>query len=103
MKPTNEEEEEDIILDPDTFSIRLRTFHVFEKFPTNVTCPMCGTSEDRPCVLVPIADQDFSSEVLEAVPIHCTCIQDHWVWDQQRETLFTHAPKPKQKGPTGTP
>jgi hypothetical protein len=47
--------------------------HTFEHFPDNKPCPICGTTDDAPCVLVPMAWTQEGRNV-EAVPTHASCI-----------------------------
>ena len=44
----------------------------FKHFPEDKICPMCGTSEDKPCVLIPI-DGTGDGKICEAVPVHAEC------------------------------
>ena len=44
----------------------------FEHFPADTTCPVCGTSDDGPCVLVGI-DGTSDGSIQEAQPTHLAC------------------------------
>ncbi len=44
----------------------------FAHFPKQSTCPVCGTSEDAECLLVPI-DGTQKDRIAEAVPVHLWC------------------------------
>lgn len=46
----------------------------FKHFPDDKTCPMCGTSEDKECILIPI-DGTGDGSICEAVPVHAECVQ----------------------------
>jgi len=46
----------------------------FKHFPKNVTCPLCRTNKDKPCVLVGI-DDTSEGNIEEAIPIHVDCIE----------------------------
>ena len=50
---------------------------LFEHFPQGgkIKCPICGTEEDRPCVLLPI-DGTWDGYNCEAAPTHAGCITD---------------------------
>lgn len=54
---------------------KLRTF---EHFPVKQSiCPICRTSEDGECILVPIAaSNDGSDNIFEALPTHTACLQN---------------------------
>ncbi len=50
----------------------------FEHFPADSFCPVCSTSEDSRCVLIPI-DRTFSDGISEALPVHLKCaISKHY-------------------------
>jgi hypothetical protein len=45
----------------------------FDHFPGKAICPICGTSEDKPCFLVPI-DGTREGSICQAQPVHTACI-----------------------------
>jgi len=48
---------------------------VFEKFPENSQCPVCGTNKSAQTVLVPIDDSKKNDGFnMEAIPTHLACI-----------------------------
>ena len=46
----------------------------FERFPDIAKCPLCGTSEDKECCLIPIDGTDDNG-ICEAQPVHIECIK----------------------------
>lgn len=44
----------------------------FDKFPQDMVCPLCGTSDDRECFLAPLDGTD-QGNICEAVPVHRSC------------------------------
>jgi hypothetical protein len=47
---------------------------IFERFnPGGRACPICGTNDDKPCVLIPIADKHDGS-IYEAAAVHVECL-----------------------------
>ncbi len=44
----------------------------FEHWPDDLVCPVCGTSADVQCVLVPI-DGTGDGKICEAQPVHLAC------------------------------
>lgn len=46
----------------------------FKHFPEDKICPMCGTSEDKECTLIPI-DGTQDGNNCEAVPVHVECVR----------------------------
>ncbi|KKS35466.1 MAG: hypothetical protein UU99_C0011G0009 [Parcubacteria group bacterium GW2011_GWE2_42_14] len=45
----------------------------FDHFPATITCPLCGTSEDKPCTLIPIDGTEDGGNC-EAIPVHADCV-----------------------------
>jgi hypothetical protein len=48
---------------------------LFEHFPEDSKCPICGKSDDRPCFLLPI-DGTGDGNIVEAAPTHADCITE---------------------------
>ena len=48
----------------------------FEHFPPQSKCPLCGTSEDKECALIPI-DGTQDDNLCEGMPVHTACIADY--------------------------
>lgn len=46
----------------------------FEHFPETAICPLCQTSDDQPCFLVPI-DGTADGNICESQPTHVHCLQ----------------------------
>lgn len=44
----------------------------FAHFPKDKPCPVCGTSEDAECILIPI-DDTRKDNICEAIPVHLWC------------------------------
>jgi len=48
---------------------------IFENYPEDSICPVCGTSENKQCMLVPIDNSKHSDgDNVEAIPVHLVCI-----------------------------
>lgn len=45
---------------------------IFEHFPEDIICPVCGKNDDEECVLVPIASTG-DGRICEAQPVHLGC------------------------------
>lgn len=45
----------------------------FEHFPENFKCLLCGTNEDKPCVLVGVNGTQ-EGNIEQALPVHVDCI-----------------------------
>jgi hypothetical protein len=45
----------------------------FKKFPQESICPICGKSDDLPCVLVVVSGTEKDG-IAEAKPTHMKCI-----------------------------
>jgi hypothetical protein len=78
-------------IDPNTGFLKPRTFCTFERFPEQMTCPLCHLNDNKPCVLVPIAGQD--GQTREAIPIHAICLENHWQWSRDLNALIALAPR----------
>jgi len=52
----------------------------FEHFPDQSICPICGTSDDKVCVLVAIAGTQ-KDNLVEAIPTHLDCINLTYFYD----------------------
>ena len=50
---------------------------LFDHFPQHgkTKCPICGTSDDKPCFLMPI-DGTQKGYTAEAAPTHADCIRE---------------------------
>jgi len=46
---------------------------VFNHFPSDTHCFLCGTYTDKPCVLVPV-DGTGDGRIMEGRPIHVDCL-----------------------------
>lgn len=54
----------------------------FKHFPKKDTCIICGTNDDKKCVLIGIAGTE-EGKIQQAVPIHFDCYKarvTHAVW-----------------------
>lgn len=47
----------------------------FTNFPKEAKCVICGTNEDKECVLIPI-DGTADGNICEASPTHVDCIKN---------------------------
>jgi len=45
----------------------------YDNFPAKSTCPVCGTNDNRECVLVPIVGAEEGGNV-ECKPFHADCV-----------------------------
>lgn len=62
----------------------------FKGFPEKSLCPICGTNEDAPCRLIPIAGTQDDG-IMEAQPFHVACLEDlHGLqWLREDGILYT--------------
>ena len=47
----------------------------FEQFPADSVCPLCGTSDERECFLMPVAGTQDGHN-WEATVVHVACMAD---------------------------
>jgi len=59
----------------------------FERFPPDLTCPICGTNDDGKTVLVQIAGTEKGG-IAEAKPMHLACAVAHQ-WDDGMQLGIT--------------
>jgi len=52
-----------------------RTFDHFPQDGKSI-CPICGTTDDKPCFLVPVDGTEVDGNC-EAQPVHAACVQDN--------------------------
>lgn len=74
---------------------------IFKHFPTeDCICPVCGTSEDKECVLIPIAGTYDGEGLVEAQPFHLDCVGEALFWHKDMGVVAGRAPHgmTKQKG-----
>ena len=59
----------------------MNDWNVFDSFPQDHghTCPVCGTKEDKPCVLIAIQGTEDGNNV-EATPVHSDCLNPELFW-----------------------
>jgi len=63
----------------------MRTFY---NFPANSKCPICGTSDNKPCVLVPI-DRTEQGNLCKAEPVHVDCLtNDEWRYNRDVGIIY---------------
>lgn len=50
---------------------------IFEHFPKDSICPVCGNNTDNECVLLSIdgTDED-DGKICQAIPVHADCLRD---------------------------
>jgi hypothetical protein len=63
---------------------------LFEKFPQQSKCPICGTNEDKVCFLMEI-DGTQKENICEAQPTHADCIKDRLGelrWNKEAEIIY---------------
>ena len=59
----------------------------FRNFPEEKICHMCGTSENKECVLIPV-DGTSDGKICEAIPIHAECILKGDLRFKRDENIF---------------
>ncbi len=63
-----------------------------EHFPSDSTCPICGTKEDSPSMLVPI-DGTGDGRIAETQPVHVACIPEgRWQYNKHVGVIYISVP-----------
>lgn len=59
--------------------------NTFPQFPTECVCPLCGTNEDKECILVPVVNSSDGPQ-----PMHTACLNNYstFAWDKKQKRLF---------------
>jgi len=57
----------------------------FKNFPPESMCPICGTHDDGPCVLIQI-DNTGDGSIAEAIPVHSWCMETASNFRYNKET-----------------
>jgi hypothetical protein len=69
-------------------------FRTFEHFPAELCeCPVCGTRDDKTCVLIPIHGT-LDDDICEATPVHMACVNPANMWHLKAEGLIILQCKP---------
>jgi len=58
----------------------------FPHFPDDSVCPVCKTSDDGECVLIPIVGTQDGS-IFQAKPMHLACAIPQW-YDEVNEVIY---------------
>ena len=80
--------------------------NTFDKFPQDRRCPICGTADERPGVLVADSDKALLDDLRragrgEAHPVHLDCLVENAWYSPRRGLILILAPKENQpKEPT---
>ena len=65
----------------------------FDHFPENAVCPVCGTSEDKKCVLIAIQGTQ-EGNISEAAPVHADCIDPaNMLFNKEVGVIYIRASK----------
>jgi len=69
---------------------------IFEHFPEQTRCVLCGTNKDKPCVLVAV-DGTENGNICEAKPVHVECLTDRpWQINLQEGFIYSWVPKEEE-------
>jgi len=60
------------------------------KFNSEYNCPICGTNEEKDCVLLPVYGTGEGNNV-QALPVHLDCLADNCVIYPIEELIATRA------------
>ena len=70
--------------------------HTFDNFPQDRRCPICGTADERPGVLVTDADEAVSGITRHvAHPVHLDCLVENAWYSPRRGIIMVITKKPK--------
>ena len=69
--------------------------NTFDKFPQDRRCPICGTADERPGVLVTDSDKASLGGSSEAHPVHLDCLVENAWYSPRRGIIIIITKKPK--------
>lgn len=70
--------------------LTLAGLRFFDHYPEQQPCPLCGTSEDVPCILIGM-DGTIEGDIEKAMPVHVRCMADHRKWRINRNVGVIYA------------
>jgi len=65
--------------------------NTFKEFPQDSTCVICGTNDNKECVLVKL-DHTYKDGMCEAIPVHVDCIINlinNFLYNENNKILYT--------------
>jgi hypothetical protein len=65
--------------------------NIFKEFPQDNKCIICGTNDNKECVLVKL-DHTYQDGICEATPVHVDCISnliDKFVYNEKNKVFYT--------------
>lgn len=67
---------------------------VFDSFPQEVKCPVCGQNTDMQTILVPVDDSEKNEGyTVEAAPVHLLCILGNIRYSRHHKLMGLEATK----------
>lgn len=74
--------------------------NTFDNFPKDRRCPICGTADERPGVLVTDSDKASLGGSSEAHPVHLDClVENAWYSPRRGLILILTSKETKPKDP----
>ena len=68
--------------------------NVFNHFPKEATCPICGLNSDDQTILIPVDDSEKSEGLtVEAAPVHILCILGNIRYSRRHQLIGLEANK----------
>lgn len=73
-----------------TTPLNLDGLRVFDHYPEQSSCFLCGTNQDAPCILIGVdGTADDGNE--QAEPVHVRCMADQGKWRIKRDMGIMYA------------
>lgn len=70
--------------------------HIYHKFPQDRCCPICGTADNRPGVLVTDSDEAVDGIAQRVThPVHLDCLVENAWYSPRRGIIIIVTPKAK--------
>lgn len=63
----------------------------FKHFPKEVICPICGTNDNKTCILIAV-NGTSDGKIVEAHPFHVGCLQSNLTYYPDEKAVAVYAP-----------
>lgn len=64
----------------------------FKAFPLEAICPICNTSDEGECILIPIINTESGNNI-KAIPVHTNCLEDTLMYYPEANHAIIALPK----------
>lgn len=76
----------------------MKNWRTFERFPetSKTMCPVCGTHDQKECVLIAIQGTQGDEGHWEVIPVHTDCINPkHMFYSREAHVIYMFTKEPE--------